>query len=88
MGANSYAVVSGGGNLCFEMWTSTKDIVPGVLFVGTWAVATSFTVFRGFEIVTSLAGVGGFGMKASIANVGDISKMFGKSGRRHLSQMS
>ncbi len=70
------------------MWTSTKVIVLGVSFVDTWEIATSFTVFRGFETVTSLAGDGELGVKASIADVRHISKMFGKSGRRRLSQMS
>ncbi len=47
MGANSnagtYQVAS-----TLEMWTSAKEIVPGVSSVGTWEIATLFTVFRGF----------------------------------------
>ncbi len=43
--------------------------MPGESFAGTWEIRASSTVVREFETVTSLAGVGDLGLRASIADV-------------------
>ncbi len=43
--------------------------MSGVPFAGTWEIGTPSTVVREFGHVTSLAGVGNLGVRASIADV-------------------
>ncbi len=50
----------------------TKDFMPRVSFAGAWDIGTSSTVAQEFGNVTTLAGVGDLGVKASFTDTVDL----------------